>query len=39
MFSIIVKIVVVKYNKLNINKLWDVDAEEATLLLLIKVGL
>ena len=25
---------VAKYNKLNINKLWDVDAEEATLLLL-----
>lgn len=39
MFSIIVKIVVVKYNKLNINKLWDADVEEATLLLLIKVGL
>ena len=39
MFSIIVKIVVVKYNQLNISELWDVDVEEATLLLLIKVGL
>lgn len=39
MFSIIVKIVVVKYNKLNISELWDADVEEATLLLLIKVGL
>lgn len=39
MFSIIVKIVVVKYNQLNINKLWDVDVEEVILLLLIKIGL
>jgi hypothetical protein len=39
MFSIIVKIVVVKYNQLNISELWDADVEEATLLLLIKVGL